>query len=164
MKLHQLKSTTGSTHRKRRVGRGIGSGRGTFCGRGGKGQTARAGGNRRIGFEGGQTPLTRRLPKLGGFKNINRVPFQVVNLSDLEKEFDNSAEVSASSLKLAGLIRSDKNPVKILGVGELSKKLIIKVESISASAKEKIEKAGGKIEILPSKSKKKVKTEKIEKN
>lgn len=145
MQLHELKPKFGSRHRKIRVGRGDGSKRGTYSGRGGKGQTARTGGVRRPGFEGGQTPLIRRMPKLGGFKNVNRVEYAVVNVGDFEKHFKEGDTVNRETLQEKGLIRSSK-PIKILGNGELKISLNVKVEKVSASAKEKIEKAKGKID------------------
>ncbi len=142
MKQHTLSPKKGSTHRHKR--RGIGD---TFAGRGVKGQKSRVGGRSKFGagFEGGQISLVRRMPKLGGFRNINRVEFQPVNLIDLEKlEID---KISRETLKDAGLIRKIKNPVKILGSGKLTKKLICFVDAVSKSARESIEKAGGSIEL-----------------
>jgi large subunit ribosomal protein L15 len=147
MQLHSLKKNRGSTHRKKNVGRGNASGHGTYSTRGGKGQTARVGRKPRLGFEGGQTPLYRRLPKLGGFRNPNRIEYQIVNLYDLELNFDGEI-VTKETLIEAGLVRSSKKPVKILGDGELKKKLSVKVDAVSAGAKEKIEKAGGAVEVL----------------
>ena len=142
MQQHLLKPQKGSTHRRRR--KGIGD---TFAGRGVKGQKSRSGGRSKFGagFEGGQIPLLRRMPKLGGFRNPNRVEFQPVNLSALEKlEID---KISRETLKEAGLIRKMKNPVKILGSGKLTKKLTCFVDAVSKSAREAIEKAGGSIEL-----------------
>jgi large subunit ribosomal protein L15 len=144
MKLNSIKPRSGATHVIKRLGRGNGSGHGTFCGRGCKGQGQRQGGNVRPGFEGGQTPLIRRLPKLRGFTNVNRVGFQVVNVQDLNR-FDDGAEVDPISLYLKKLIRRKDMPVKLLGDGVLEKKLTVKVHKISASAKEKVIKAGGKV-------------------
>ena len=144
MKLHSIKVKKGATHASLRRGRGNGSGHGTFCGRGCKGQGQRQGGNVRPGFEGGQTPLVRRMPKLRGFKNVNRISFQVVNVADLN-QFENGDEVNPLSLFQKKLIRRPSMPVKVLGDGNLEKKLTVKVQKISASAKDKIAKAGGKV-------------------
>jgi len=134
----------------KRVGRGNGSGRGTYSTRGCKGQKARKGKKLRPGFEGGQTPLVQRMPKLRGFKSL-RTPYQVVNVGDLEI-FDNGTTIDAKVLAKKGLVRP-KSTVKILGDGELKKKLTIQIEAVSKSAKNKIEKAGGKIE-MPKKEEK----------
>ncbi len=144
MKLHELKPKHGSRRHKVRVGRGNGSRKGTYSGRGGKGQTARTGGVRRPGFEGGQTPLIRRMPKLGGFKNINRVEYAVVNVGDFEKHFKEGDTVDRAALVQKGLLRSSK-PIKVLGNGKLGVALTVKVEKISASAKTKIEAAKGSV-------------------
>jgi len=144
MLLNSIKPKSGATHSSRRLGRGNGSGRGTFCARGCKGQGQRQGGNVRPGFEGGQTPLIRRLPKLRGFSNVNRKDFQVVNVSDLNN-FEAGEEVTPLSLYLKKLIRSKTMPVKLLGDGVLEKKVTVKVQKVSATAKEKVQKAGGKI-------------------
>lgn len=152
MKLLTLRSKSGARHRKKRVGRGNGSGMGTFSCRGMKGQKARSGGNRRPGFEGGQTSFVQRMPKLRGFKNPSRVPFQAVNVKDLEI-FDNGATVDVLALVEKGLVAKKNLPVKILGDGDLSKKLTIKVDAVSKSAEDKIKKAGGTCEIAPKKAK-----------
>lgn len=144
MQLHELKPKTGSRRKKMRVGRGNGMRKGTYSGRGGKGQTARTGGVRRPGFEGGQTPLIRRMPKLGGFRNVNRVEHAVVNVGDFEKHFKEGDTVDRAALVEKGLVRSSK-PIKVLGNGDLKMALTVKVEKISASAKEKIEAANGQI-------------------
>ena len=144
MLLHSIKAKSGSAKPKRRVGRGNSSGHGTYCGRGSKGQGQRKSGNTRPGFEGGQTPLIMRLPKLKGFKNPNRVNFQAVNVKDLEC-FKDGDEVNMLTLLEKKLIRRKKDPVKILGHGKLTKKLTIKIHKISASAKDKVLQAGGKI-------------------
>ncbi|MCF7836350.1 50S ribosomal protein L15 [Candidatus Gracilibacteria bacterium] len=148
MQQHTLKPVKGSTTRHKR--RGIGD---TFAGRGCKGQQARVGGRSKFSaaFEGGQISLVRRMPKLGGFRNINRVEFQAVNLGDLEKL--GVDKISRETLKQAGLIKKLKQPVKILGFGKLTKKLTCFVDAVSQSAKEAIEKAGGNIE-LPAKKEK----------
>lgn len=142
MKLHSIKS--GMNKSKKRIGRGNASGHGTFCGRGCKGQGQRKSGNVRPGFEGGQTPLIMRLPKLKGFRNPNRVEYQILNVNDLEV-FKEGEEVNIEALLSKNLISKKNLPVKILGVGKVSKKLTIKVQKISDTAKEKIIKAGGKI-------------------
>lgn len=144
MLLNSIKPKSGATHSSRRKGRGNGSGRGTFCSRGCKGQGQRQGGNVRPGFEGGQTPLIRRLPKLRGFSNLNRQSYQVVNVSDLN-HFEAGAEVTPISLFQKKLIRRKDLPVKLLGDGILEKKLTVKLHKVSATAKEKVQKAGGKI-------------------
>ena len=148
MKLHTLKSSEGARKSKQRVGRGDGSGRGTYSGRGMKGQTARAGGRRRPGFEGGQTPLHMRMPKLGGFKNPRRVEYAIVNVGTLEKFFSDGDTVNRETLVKKRVLRSSKMPVKVLGNGELTKALTVNVEKISKSAEDKITKAKGRIEIV----------------
>ncbi len=146
MRLDELKPAEGSTFERKRVGRGIGSGTGKTSGKGHKGQNARSGGGVRPGFEGGQMPLYRRLPKRG-FTNIFAKEYVAVNVSELER-FDNGTEVTAELLKESGVISKIKDGVKILGRGELTKKLTVKVSKFSASAQEKIEKAGGKAEVI----------------
>ena len=145
--LSNLKPAKNSTHSKKRLGRGTSSGQGKTAGKGQKGQNARAGGGVRVGFEGGQMPLSRRLPKRG-FKNIFAKTFAIVNVADLER-FDADSVVDVNALKGARLIKgnSDDIKVKVLGNGELSKKLKVVVDAVSASAREKIEKAGGSIEV-----------------
>ena len=138
MKLHELSPAPGSTKKAFRVGRGAGSGNGKTAGKGHKGQKARSGGGVRPGFEGGQMPLQRRIPKRG-FNNIFAKQFAIVNVSDLER-FDNDTVVTEELLVQTGL--------KILGNGDLSKKLTVNATAFSASAKEKIEKAGGKAEVI----------------
>ena len=145
MKLHEMKSMAPRTARKR-VGRGPGSGLGKTSGRGQKGQNARSGGGVRPGFEGGQTPLARRLPKRG-FTNINRKEYAVVNVEDLNR-FEDGTVVTPALLKEVGLVRKELNGVKILGHGELTKKLNVTAAKFSKSAVEAIEKAGGKAEVL----------------
>lgn len=144
MKLHELKPNKGSKSVKKRLGRGNGSGLGTFSGKGVKGQNSRTGGGVRPGFEGGQTPLILRMPKLKGFTNPNRQAFQVVNVDKLNI-FEDSTEVNSALLYEKGMISKKNLPVKILGAGDLKKKLTINVDNVSASAQVKIEKAGGKI-------------------
>jgi len=143
MRLHNLKNVKGATHRRKRVGCGEGGGHGKTSGRGGKGQTARSGGSIRIGFEGGQMPIFRRLP-IRGFNNANfSTRYETVNVGDLEK-LEGDA-VNRESLIKAGLIRDNDQGVKLLGDGELSKAFTVEVDKVSASARTKIEAAGGKI-------------------
>ncbi len=142
--LLQLKRNKGATQQKKRLGRGNGSGLGTYSGRGGKGQTARTGGNIKPGFSGGQTPLYRKMPKFRGFNNINRVTFQVVNVESLNI-FDNGSDINLQSLYEKKLVNSPSEPVKILGQGDLQKQLNVSVAKVSASAKEKILQAKGKV-------------------
>lgn len=146
MKLHELKPSEGSRHKRSRVGRGIGSGKGKTAGRGHKGQNARSGGGVRPGFEGGQLPLYRRLPKRG-FTNINRKEYAIVNLETLNK-FEEGTTVTPDVLLETRTIRKLKDGVKILGNGKLEKKLTVKAHLFSASAKEAIEAAGGKTEVI----------------
>ena len=146
MQIHDLFPAPGSTKNRKRVGRGNGSGHGSTAGRGDKGQNSRAGGTKGAGFEGGQTPLAMRLPKLPGFKNRNRVEFAVVNVSRLEELFVDGDVVDSDSLTAKGVIKSASAPVKVLGDGEITKKLTVKVDKISGSAKQKIEAAGGTVE------------------
>lgn len=146
MEIKDLKPAEGSTHSRKRVGRGAAAGQGKTAGRGLNGQKSRAGGGKGAGFEGGQTPLARRLPKLPGFRNINRVEYVPVNVSRLEAKFSAGDVVDAESLKAAGIIKHTDSPVKILGDGEITKALTIKVDKVSASARTKIEAAGGKVE------------------
>ncbi len=145
MKLHELSPAQPRVERKR-VGRGHGSGNGKTAGKGHKGQNARSGGGVRIGFEGGQMPLARRIPKRG-FNNIFAKTYAIVNVSDLNK-FEAGAEVDVNALLEAGIIRKACDGVKVLGNGELEKSLTVKAAAFSASAKEKIEKAGGKAEVM----------------
>ena len=146
MELKDLKPAEGSRHSRKRVGRGNGSGYGKTAGRGLNGQKSRAGGGKRPGFEGGQTPLAMRLPKLPGFRNINRVEYLPVNVSRLEEKFEAGEVVNGESLKAKGIIKHEDAPVKVLGDGELTKALTVSVDKVSASAKAKIEAAGGKVE------------------
>lgn len=153
MDLLTLKSNKGARHRKKRLGRGNGSGVGTYSGRGMKGQNARSGGRRRPGFEGGQTSFIQRMPKLRGFKNPSQITYQVVNVKDLEK-FDDGAVVDKNALIEKGLVAKKTMPVKILGDGKLSKKLTIKADAVTKSAEAKIKKAKGTIEVpAPKKAK-----------
>ena len=146
MKLSDLSPALGSTHVAKRKGRGIGTGNGKTGGRGHKGQKARSGGGVRIGFEGGQMPLARRLPKRG-FNNIFAKPLEAVNVSALDK-FDDGAVVDAAALLEAGILSKCVYGVKILGNGEITKKLTVKASAFSESAKTKIEAAGGKTEVV----------------
>ena len=143
--LGNLSPAPGSNIKKKRLGRGPGSGLGKTSARGGKGQTARKGGGIRAGFEGGQTPLYRRLPKRG-FTNPFRVQFNVVNLSSLDR-FDAGTTITPELLNKAGLLKDPSQPVKLLGKGELKKKLAVALHKVSASAKTAVEKAGGSVEI-----------------
>lgn len=146
MKLYELSPAAGSVKDVKRIGRGHGSGNGKTAGKGHKGQNARSGGGVRPGFEGGQMPMTRRIPKRG-FNNIFATKYSVVNVSDLDQFVDNTV-VDADLLKASGLIKKTNDGVKILGNGELTKNLTVKAAAFSASAKEKIEKAGGKAEVM----------------
>ena len=146
MKLHTLAPNKGAKHRVKRLGCGESSGHGKTSGKGNKGQKARSGSGTRVGFEGGQMPLHRRLPKRG-FNNINfKTQVEVVNLSQIEKAFNEGDTVNEETLRKAGLINRACEQVKLLGLGEITKKLVIVVDTFSASAKEKVEKAGGSIE------------------
>ena len=145
MKLHELMPAEGATKSPKRVGRGHGSGNGKTAGKGHKGQKARAGRGQRPGFEGGQMPLQRRVPKRG-FNNIFAKEYSIVNVSALEV-FDDGAVVDATALAEKGLIRSATESVKILGNGELTKKRTVNASAFSASAAEKIQKAGGTAEV-----------------
>lgn len=144
MKLHELSPSEGSKKNSFRVGRGHGSGNGKTAGKGHKGQNARSGGGVRPGFEGGQMPIYRRLPKRG-FKNIFAKQYVSINVEELNK-FENGTEVTAESLKEAGIISKISDGVVVLGRGELNKKLTVKAKRFSKSAKEKITNAGGKAE------------------
>ena len=147
MKLHELSPAPGSTKEVKRIGRGHGSGNGKTAGKGHKGQKARSGGGIRLGFEGGQMPLQRRVPKRG-FNNIFAKHYVVINVSDLEANFDNGAVVDTEALVGLGIINDPKDGVKVLGNGELTKSLTVQVAKFSKSAVEKIEKAGGKAEVI----------------
>ena len=145
MKLHDLKPTEGSRHRRRRVGRGESSGHGKTCGKGHKGQKSRSGASIRPSFEGGQMPLARRLPKKG-FNNAQfKTNFAIVNVSDLEEKFSDGDDVNEESLRACGLVKGVCDAIKVLGSGDLSKKLTVTADKLSATAREKIEKAGGSI-------------------
>ena len=146
MELKDLYPAPGSRHARKRVGRGPGSGKGKTAGRGENGQLSRSGGGKRAGFEGGQTPLARRLPKLPGFTNINRVEYVPVNVKLLEERFEAGEVVDHDSLVEKNIIKHYEDLVKVLGDGDLTKALTVKVDKVSASAKAKIEAAGGKVE------------------
>jgi large subunit ribosomal protein L15 len=148
MKLHDLRPTPGSKRRRKRVGRGISAGQGKTAGRGMKGQKSRSGGGKGPYFEGGQLPLVRRLPFKRGFTNIWQVEYAEVNLERLDG-FDDGAEVSPETLVEAGLIKSTRKPVVVLGQGDVDKKLTVKAHRFSKSARAKIEAAGGSVEVLP---------------
>ncbi len=145
MEAHQLRPPQGSRHKRKRVGRGDASGHGTYSGRGSKGQKSRSGGGPRLGFEGGQTPLIKRLPYRRGFTNIFRVEYAAVNVKQLER-FEVGTEVTPQLLREAGIVKTARQPVKILGDGEISKALTVRAHKFSATAREKIEAAGGSVE------------------
>ena len=146
MKLHELSPAVGSTKEAKRIGRGHGSGNGKTAGKGHKGQKARSGSGMRAGFEGGQMPLQRRVPKRG-FNNIFATKFAIVNVSDLEA-FEANAVIDAQALQDKGLVKKLYDGVKILGNGDISKSLTVKASAFSESAKQKIEAAGGKAEVI----------------
>ena len=146
MKLHELKPAEGSRSSRKRIGRGICSGTGKTTGKGHKGQNARSGGGVRPGFEGGQNPLFRRLPKRG-FTNINRKDYAIVNL-DVLNRFDEGTEITPALLIESGVVSNERSGIKILGNGSLEKKLNVKAHKFSGSAKEAIEAAGGQAEVL----------------
>lgn len=146
MKLHELSPAVGSTKESKRIGRGHGSGQGKTAGKGHKGQNARSGGGVRPGFEGGQMPLARRIPKRG-FNNIFGTTYAAINLSDLDKFVDGTV-VDTELLVASGIIKKVNDGVKVLGNGEITKKLTVKATAFSQTAKDKIEKAGGKAEVI----------------
>ena len=147
MRLHNLKPRPGAKHRTKRLGQGESSGRGKTAGRGGKGQTARSGSSIRIGFEGGQMPLMRRIPKRGFNNTAFEIRYIAVNVSDLNT-FDDGATVDETALRSVGLANGPGDGIKILGNGELSKKLNVSASAFSASAKTKIEAKGGTVEVV----------------
>lgn len=147
MKLHELSPAPGSKTKSFRKGRGHGSGNGKTAGRGHKGQNARSGGGVRPGFEGGQMPLQRRIPKRG-FNNIFATVYATVNIADLNERFEDGAVIDAKAIVESGLLKKTLDGVKILGNGELSKKFTVSASAFSASAKQKIEAAGGKAEVI----------------
>lgn len=148
MNLHELSSPQGSRRKPKRLGMGIGSGTGKTAGKGHKGQKARAGRSVSLGFEGGQMPLARRIPKRGFSNSRHAVSYQTVNIKDLEERFAAGDTVTREELYARRLISSTARPVKILGDGEVAKGLTIKADAFSASAKTKIEAAGGKAEVI----------------
>ncbi len=147
MQLNQVRPARGATKRRKRIGRGTGSGHGGTATKGHKGHQARAGGGKTKGFEGGQMPLTRRIPKFG-FKNPFRVAYQVINVGLLEERFEAGSEVNTASLYERGVLQSKTAPVKLLGNGNLSKSLRIMLDAASASARQKVQSAGGTL-VLP---------------
>ena len=151
MRLHNLKPRPGAKHRTKRLGQGESSGHGKTSGRGGKGQTARSGSSVRIGFEGGQMPLIRRIPKRGFNNTRFTIVYSPVNVGDLN-QFEDGARVDETALRSVGLVNGPKLGVKILGTGDLTKKLVLIVTAISASAKTKIEAKGGSVELIVKKS------------
>jgi large subunit ribosomal protein L15 len=146
MRIHELSPAEGSRKKRKRVGRGPGSGHGKTSCRGHKGQKSRSGGGPRPGFEGGQMPLQRRLPKRG-FNNIFKKSYSIVNIKDLSRFAPNSS-IDSESLRKAGLVKKEKDGIKLLGNGEISHPLVIQVHKVSKTAKEKIEASGGKVEVL----------------
>ena len=146
MKLHELHAAEGSRNARKRVGRGTSSGFGKTSGRGQKGQLSRQGGHTRLGFEGGQMPLFRTMPKRG-FKNVNRKEYAIINLNDLNK-FENNSDVTVASLKEKGLVKKELSGVKLLAEGELKVKLNVKINKVSAAAKKAVEAAGGSVEVI----------------
>jgi large subunit ribosomal protein L15 len=149
MKLHDLRPDKGATQKRKRVGRGTGSGKGRTSGRGTKGQKSRTGGSIPLGFEGGQLPLIKRLPKMRGFNNRFKVEYVAVNLDLVDQRFDANADVSPATLTEVGLLGNVSDPIVLLARGDIAKPLHVKAHRVSASAKEKIEAAGGSVEILP---------------
>ncbi|MDZ4859732.1 MAG: 50S ribosomal protein L15 [Candidatus Hydrogenedentes bacterium] len=147
MDLSNITLAPGARKARKRKGRGVGSGNGKTAGRGHKGARARSGYKQKAGHEGGQTPLARRLPKVG-FNHATRFPMAIVNLDELDKAFDAGADVTPESLLEAKLIKPLKGGVKILGRGEITKKLSVRANAVSGSAREKIEAAGGAVEVL----------------
>lgn len=147
MQLHDLFPAPGSRKSRKRIGRGNASGHGTTAGRGDKGQNSRSGGGKGPGFEGGQNPLHMRMPKLGGFKNRNRVVYEIVNVGRLDELYVAGERVDVDTLFDRGVIKSKTVPVKVLGDGEITKALTVSVDKVSASAKAKIEAAGGTVDL-----------------
>jgi len=147
MDLSNLAPAPGATKKRKRIGRGPGSGHGKTSGKGHKGRGARSGGNTPPGYEGGQMPLQRRLPK-HGFRNLFRIEYSIVNVGDLEKHFEAGAVVDAAALQTHGLVRLRTRPIKILGDGAVTKALTVKANKFSATAKQRLEAAGGSIEVV----------------
>ncbi len=145
IRLGELKGAKGSTHRTKRLGRGAGSGKGDTSGKGHKGLLARKGGGRRVGYEGGQTPMIRRIPKRG-FHNFTKKHYALINLDQLNEL--KLKEISLESLREAGVLKGNEPYLKVLGIGEISKAISVKAHKFSASAKEKLEKAGAKLEVI----------------
>lgn len=146
MKLNELKATEGARSTKKRIGRGLGSGNGKTSGKGQKGQNSRSGGGVAIGFEGGQTPFFKRMPKRG-FTNFTRKEYAIVNVEDLNK-FEDGVTVDFAAVKAAGLVKKELDGLKVLGNGKLEKKLTVKAAKFPASAKKAIQEAGGTAEVL----------------
>jgi large subunit ribosomal protein L15 len=147
---HELKPAQGANKERKRLGRGTGSGLGTTAGKGHKGQKARAGGGTRPGFEGGQMPMNRRIPKRG-FSNVRfAIVYEVVNIGDLDARFPAGAEINVDTLKAVGLVHGNKDGVKLLGDGELTKAYTFVVNKVSASAETKVKAVGGTVTLLPS--------------
>lgn len=146
MKINELSPAEGSRKKRKRVGRGPGSGHGKTCCRGHKGQRSRSGGGVRPGFEGGQMPLHRRLPKRG-FTNIFRKEYNILNVEDLNR-FEPNALLDAEAFKQAGLIKKIMDGIKLLGAGEITRPVVIRIQKVSKTAKEKVEAAGGKVELI----------------
>ena len=151
MKQHELAPSTGARHKRKRIGRGLGSGHGRTAGKGSKGQLARAGRHIRPGFEGGQNPLIKRLPEKRGFTNIFRVEYETINITVLNR-FEADSEVTPQQFVDEGLVKSLKKPIKILGNGELLKPLTVSAHKFSQTARSKIEAAGGIVEEINSES------------
>ncbi|HSK46426.1 MAG TPA: 50S ribosomal protein L15 [Coriobacteriia bacterium] len=147
MQLNDLFPAPESRKNRKRVGRGNGSGHGSTAGRGDKGQNSRAGGGKGPGFEGGQNPIHMRMPKLGGFKNRNRVEYAVINVGRLEELYGAGDTVDVDSLFAKGVIKAKTVPVKVLGDGELTKALTVKIDKVSAPARAKVEAAGGTVDL-----------------
>jgi len=145
MQQNELKPPLGAKHKRKRVGRGDGSGHGTYSGRGCKGQKSRSGGGVRIGFEGGQLPLIRRLPRKRGFNNIFKTEYNIVNVGELDS-FPSGSEINTEELLKTGSIKSLDRPTKILGDGDVRHSLVVKANKFSAAAERKIVAAGGKVE------------------
>jgi len=146
MKINELSPAEGSRKMRKRVGRGVGSGHGKTCCRGHKGQNSRSGGGTRPGFEGGQMPLHRRLPKRG-FTNIFSKEYSIINIEDLNR-FESNSRVDPEAFIRAGLVKKQVEEIKLLGSGEISQPIIVQVHKVSRTAKEKIEAAGGKVELF----------------
>lgn len=147
MKLHELQPAAGSRKGRKRLGRGVGSGWGCTAGRGTKGQNARSGGGVRPGYEGGQMPIHRRLPKRG-FNNIFKKRLCVVNVGDLARKFESGATVDEAALVQSGLVKGRRDGVKLLGAGEIDRPLTVRIDAVSQSARDKIEAAGGSVEVV----------------